>query len=410
MDYRFRKLLLAHLFSSVGVWLYRLALPLAVYELSGSALQMAIAFALTFLPFALASLLGGVIADRMEHRRVMIASDLVSAGSMAAIAGIAAAAGPLWLLYILVFVGACATPIHHPSFQSALRHFVQSERLARANSMVSSVDQITIIVTPVLTGLAIAALSPAAIFYIVAGLFVASAATVAMVPPKNVAARDGFRLSDISGMVREGFRVTWANRTLREGALLFAATNFSINLFQANAVFFVLDRFALDVSWVGVFFSVAGAGAVLGALVAPALVRRIDCARLIAACTVLAGFMTAPMAWTGNFWAAAMCWAAASIFGAVNVVAYFTYRQQSAPADMLGRSVAVTRLIAFSTIPAAALVGGLVYELAGPVIVVLLCAALRVLAGGLAGRVLLLRKRARASNTEASPLRFRLMR
>lgn len=131
MDQSFRQLLLAHIFTSVGAWFYRLVLPIAVYELSGSALQMAAAFALTFLPFAITSLLGGVIADHMPPRRVMITSDLVSAAALGAIAVVVWANAPIWLLYTLVFVGACATPVHHPSFQAALKRFVQAEKLAR---------------------------------------------------------------------------------------------------------------------------------------------------------------------------------------------------------------------------------------------------------------------------------------
>lgn len=255
--------------------------------------------------------------------------------------------------------------------------------------MVGGIEQITTIAAPVLSGLAIAALEPDAIFLLIAGLFLASAAAIATIPSESAHDRGVLRISLISSMIRDGFRITLASRTLRDGAMLFAATNFSINLFQANAVFFVLDRFALEVVWVGVFFSLAGIGAVSGAVIAPTLVRRVDCGRLIAGCTVLAGLATLPMAMTADFWSSALSWAVASAFGAVNVVAYFTYRQKTAPPEMLGQSVAITRLIAFSTIPIAALTGGLLYESTGPVFVILLCGRIRILAGLIAGRALI---------------------
>ncbi len=76
-------LLIAFFISESGSWLYKLALPLIVLEITGSPSSMVISYAIVFLPFLLVSIFGGVIADRFNRRTVLIVGDFISAGGYA---------------------------------------------------------------------------------------------------------------------------------------------------------------------------------------------------------------------------------------------------------------------------------------------------------------------------------------
>src|SRR5690349_3262656 len=71
-------LLGGYFISSVGNWLYQLALPLLVYEITHSPLSMAVTYGLAYLPYVFFLPVGGVIADRVDRRRLLIFGDATS--------------------------------------------------------------------------------------------------------------------------------------------------------------------------------------------------------------------------------------------------------------------------------------------------------------------------------------------
>src|SRR3954469_22189986 len=87
--------------SQAGDWLYNLALLAFVYERTGSALWVGITTAARIVPEVVLGPLGGVLADRHDRRAVMIASDLLRAAAMAALAVLALTGGPIILAPVL---------------------------------------------------------------------------------------------------------------------------------------------------------------------------------------------------------------------------------------------------------------------------------------------------------------------
>lgn len=111
-------LLLGYFISSVGNWLYQLALPLLVYELTNSPLSMAVTYGLAYLPYVLFLPIGGVIADRVNRQRLLVVGDFISA----LVCGLLALA--VWqgitsmlIIYPAVFILAGVTPLYHSAFQ-----------------------------------------------------------------------------------------------------------------------------------------------------------------------------------------------------------------------------------------------------------------------------------------------------
>src|ERR1700744_1209882 len=86
----FRSLLAGLAVSQIGDWLYNLALVTLVYQRTGSALWAGIATGARVAPLIVLGPAGGVLADRFNRRHLMVASDLLRLGLMAAVAVVAA--------------------------------------------------------------------------------------------------------------------------------------------------------------------------------------------------------------------------------------------------------------------------------------------------------------------------------
>ena len=375
-------LLGAFFVSTVGDWLYRLALPLIVFEITHSAFDMALVYALEFAPYLLFSLAGGVLADRVDRRRLLIAGDLVSAGLVAAVAVV------VWLrvpepslLYAGAFLVAGVAPFYHPAFHSMLPTLVEPDRLAAANARLHGTDTLVSLLGPVIGGGVILSLGPARALVFNAASFAASAVAIAVIR-RRAAHQPPREDRSVLHSVREGVSYVRANRLLLSGSVLFAGTNLAIHLLQANFVYFLAQVRDFTPLQIGLVFAGQGLGAVVGASMAPRLGRRFESGRLIITSTIVAGLMTFLLVPARSVLALSAVSAAVAATGMTNVVTWFTLRQRIVPGHLLGRVVALTRMLAFSSIPLAAVLGGALLRLAGSVdVVIILSAGLRALVG-----------------------------
>ncbi|GGS29883.1 MFS transporter [Actinokineospora fastidiosa] len=402
---RFHLLWAAYIISNTGTWIYRLTLPLLVLDLTGSALQTAALYALEYGPFLLLSLPGGVLADRFDRKRLLVLGDLV-AGMFAMTLAVMVSLGAahLALIYVVALLLSSVEPIYHPAFQGWLPDLVDRSNLDRANALLQSSDNVVSLAGPVLAGGLVAFVGFEMAIYIDAFSFIASALIILLIrvtsrrttpaePPKPVRMVSG---------IREALRyITRENRPLLAGSLLFTGTNFAIWLIQANLVYYLTSYLHLSSTVVGVVFAAQGAGALLGSLIAPVVIRRLGNGRTIALSTVAAGLTTALLAVFRDPVGVSVVSALVFTLGSMNVVAWFTLRQRIVRRDMLGRVVAATRMIAFSSIPLASVIaGGLESALRNMVLIILIGAALRALVGVLGLRSSLVRAEARPLSDE----------
>jgi MFS family permease len=102
-----RRLAAASAISGAGDWAASTALALAVYAKTGSAVWLSVSFLLTQVPSALVAPLSGIMADRLDRRRIMIACDLLGAVTYA---GMAVTSAPL----PLITLGSLAALLHSP--------------------------------------------------------------------------------------------------------------------------------------------------------------------------------------------------------------------------------------------------------------------------------------------------------
>ncbi|HEV8118806.1 MAG TPA: MFS transporter, partial [Thermoanaerobaculia bacterium] len=162
----YRRLVLSQLFSLIGSQMQSVAINWHIYLITRSPLALGFVGLTRVVPVIVFSLWGGVVADRYDRRRIMIATQL-SMTAVALVLAVLTLSGreTLWALYTLNFLSAAAGTFDNPARNSLLPRLVPPEELPGALSLNFSAFQTAMIGGPAIAGLILAghASNPAAI-------------------------------------------------------------------------------------------------------------------------------------------------------------------------------------------------------------------------------------------------------
>ncbi len=184
-----RRLALARLISITGGAAAFAALNFTVYERTGSAAWLSASLLLTFGVSGVFAPLGGMLGDRFDRKRVMIASDLAGAACFLALAFVHE---PV-LLLALGFVAAVVEAPFWSASAAAVPNLVGKDDLAWANGLLQVGGNAGIMLGPALGGVLLAAIGPGMVFGANAFSFVVSAAIIATVRGRFAEDRDRAR-------------------------------------------------------------------------------------------------------------------------------------------------------------------------------------------------------------------------
>ena len=143
--------------SQMGDRLAMLAFPWLVYHGTGSALGTGAVFALYTLPYVLFGAFAGVAIDRLDKRRLMVAVDVLRAGLVVLVP--LAAGWSIPLVYVLSFAMSTAGVFFDPAKLAILPEIVAPQKLLRANSLLSTGENLTEILGWALAGFLLAYVS-----------------------------------------------------------------------------------------------------------------------------------------------------------------------------------------------------------------------------------------------------------
>jgi Transmembrane secretion effector len=178
--------------SMVGDGIYYIAIAWQVYDLSNTPAALAVVGIAWSLPQVLFTLASGVLSDRLDRRRVMIAGDLIRLVALSTICVLSVTGNiTIPLLIALVALYGTGQAVFQPSFNAIVPMIVPSDLLVEANSLAQFVRPAAMsIVGPVLGGLLIGAFGPGWAFGIDAATFAFSALMILLIRTKGRAARD----------------------------------------------------------------------------------------------------------------------------------------------------------------------------------------------------------------------------
>jgi predicted MFS family arabinose efflux permease len=147
--------------SSIGTWMQIVAQGWLIYRISHSAFYLSLDQFLGGIPIFLFSLIGGVVADRMERRRILLVSQYVQMASASTLT-ILVATGKLgthvWPILCLSFVSGLAQAFGGPAYQALIPTLVEKEDMPNAIALNSIQFNVAVVVGPALAGLALAKL------------------------------------------------------------------------------------------------------------------------------------------------------------------------------------------------------------------------------------------------------------
>jgi predicted MFS family arabinose efflux permease len=264
----FRNLFLGQSASAVGDQAVIVALALYITQRTGSATDLGVVLAAQALPLIALILFGGVWADRMARQRIMIAADLARASLHGVLAVLILTGGATVaeMIVIEALFGA-ARAFFQPAYTGLLPQTIPEAHVQEAQALSSTTANLAILIGPALgTGLVVW-LGAGEAFAFDAGTFLLSAALLARVRARPRAGADagpapGSVLHDLRAGWREVASRPWVWVTISAftGAVLCAyAQWYALAPIVARDVYGSASRF-------GVLESVAGGGAVIGAL------------------------------------------------------------------------------------------------------------------------------------------------
>lgn len=182
-DRPFHLILVSLAVSSCGDWLYNVALLAFVFQRTGSATWVALTTAGRVLPVVVLGPIGGVLADRYDRRRLMIASNTARASLMVALAGVAALGLPVIFAPLLAAAATGIGVVEPPCVAASTARFVPDSELQRAQALRAGIGQAAVVVGPALGALVLLASTPAIAILLNALTFLGSAVAVGSIAP-----------------------------------------------------------------------------------------------------------------------------------------------------------------------------------------------------------------------------------
>jgi MFS family permease len=359
--------------SNLGSSFTFLALPLIVFQLTGSAVNLAITTAAYFLPYLLFGLVIGAWVDRVDRKRMMIGVDFGRAAAIASIPALSALdALSVWWIYAATFLTATLTIAFDSGEFAAIPSLVDRDDLVTANGRIQASYQAAQFIGPILAGgLLGAGFAVEDVLLVDAASFLVSAAALGVVRGSFNAPDDPEREpTSLRRDVVEGLRYVLSHPVLRNISLMMAMFNFVATTTIAQLVLFAKERLDASNSEVGFLFSAGSAGIVILGLLAGRIRRRLSFSVAALGALMLYGVLTFVFAWTQMYWLALPLWGLISGLGLFFNINTISLRQEIVPSHMLGRVVSIAGVLAWSAIPLGTLLGGYAIEATGDVALV----------------------------------------
>lgn len=345
---------------------------------------MGLLTAAAWLPWLVVGLPAGTWLDRRHPRPVMIIANLVSAATLATV--------PLswWLgfltlpqLLVVALVNGTATVFFRTALTKLIPLIVPDKALETANARLFGTESAMQVAGPGLAGVFTQVASAAAGLVVDVVGFLTSAWCLWRIRPDVPARPEGEPVEPFRARIAQGVRVVLRDRHLRSLMVIGGGSNFGLTGYAALLVLFLVGELGLSSAVLGLVLAVGSVGGLAGALLAPALARRIGAGRASTALFGVSGpsalLIAAPArADQAYLTAAGLLLVGVGVVGG-NVIRG-AWRQRYVPVRLMGRVVTTMQVVNYGTMPLAGLAAGALGHRFGVQAAMLLLAAVHALA------------------------------
>jgi MFS family permease len=363
----FRRFYTGYVTSLLGTAMSAVAVTFAVLDSGGSAADLGYVMASGIVPQVALVLGGGVLADRIGRRPVMLGADALRCAAQAALAAaLLAGHPPVWLFAVVAALVGTGDAFFGPALSGLAVEIVPRRDLGSANALCGMAQSATWVIGPSLAGLLVAAAGPAVVIAIDAATYgVSLAALAGLRIPRAVPAAGAARRDSLLRQAGEG----WAEFRSRTWLWVITAQFALFNMITWAPYLLLGPVLARDYlggarAW-GLIMAANGAGAILGGLAAlgrrprrPLIVATLATFGYPVPCLLLALHATALAVAAG----AAVEGVGSALFNTF----YSTTEQQQVPPDRLSRVSSFSTIGAFGPGTVGLAVAGPVAALAGP--------------------------------------------
>jgi MFS family permease len=350
--------------SNIGSSFTLFALPLLVFNLTGSALNLALITAAEYVPLLLFGLVIGAWVDRVDRKRLMIFTDITQALVISSIPLLAALdLLVVWWIYVVGFASSTLWICFNTAEFAAVPSLVNKEDLATANGRLQASYAAATVAGPLLAGLLVALVPVHTVLLVDALSFLVSVLAVSLIRTTFSAdATEQQRTEGFRRDVFEGLRYVLGHPILRNTCLMLALIGCVGFTIYAQLVLFAKERLGASDTQVGVLYAAGSVGMIVLALAAGPLRRRLSFSKVMLGTLMLQGVLIVLLASTRWYWAAVLLWAA--MWGLVVLLDINSNSlwQTIVPNRLLGRVQSVINVLSWSAIPLGTLIGGVAIE------------------------------------------------
>lgn len=359
-----RRIELAFLGSIMGI--YANAVAVAVYAFHhGGATAVGLVMFARMGAAAVASPFTASLADRHEQRRVMLATDLIRVGTVAATAVSALAGVPAAVFVLAVLTSVVSTAFRPAEASLVPRLAATPEELTAANVTSSTFDSVGTFAGPAGGALLYAVGGPTLAFAAVSFAYLWSAAFVAGIPATDQPPPSSTQPEEEHGGFAAGFRTVWSEPPLRTVIGLYSAQALVAGAYSVLVVVLALELLGLGNAGVGILEAATGVGAVVGALVALALAKRQRIAADFGLGLAFFGTPLLAVAALPHTWAALVALGVLGVGNSLVDISATTLIQRLAAAEVAGRVFGVVEAAAVAGLGLGSVLTPLLLHLAG---------------------------------------------
>ena len=376
----FRLFFIAQLISVSGTWMQSVAQAWLVLHLTGSGVDLGIVVGLQFLPMLLLGPFGGLIADRVNKRRLLFVTQSAG-GLLALVLGILVVTDTvvLWQVYLLAGMLGMVNLFDNPARQTFMVEMVGRDDLPNAVSLNAALMNGARVIGPAIGGVIITVFGLGTCFFVNAASYLAVIVGLSLMRTSELHRTPP--VARARGQVRDGFRYVWATPALRNVLLSVALIGIFAYNFTVTLALLAKDTFHGGAGAYAGLTACMGAGAVVGGLLAAHRARPTP--RLLQVLALIFGGLMAAVALAPTLLVADLL---IVLMGAASIGFIATANatlQLTADPAMRGRVMALYAMAFLGTTPIGAPLVGAIAQWTSPRVALLVGAVATVVSAGL---------------------------
>ncbi|MSQ15038.1 MAG: MFS transporter [Dehalococcoidia bacterium] len=334
-----------------------------VLEMTNSPFYVGLTAAANSLPMLIFSMFGGVLADRYDRRKILIANEVVGALCYSSLAFLVLfEVVQVWHILAISVVSGLSFALSMPSRQAIIPNLVKREDLGNAIALSTVMFSGSQTIGPALAGVLLATIGVSWVLLLAAAVLVVPMALLSMLKPQVAAQHRGDEsiIANLAG----GFRYIKQNTLIPSLIFMGAVSTIFVMPYQALMPVFARDVLHAGSEGLGILLGAAGVGALVGSLILASIDVAKHLGKLLLTAAVIGGIALVPFAMSSTFALSVVLVLFVGLMMQLQTTSNFTAVQLTVPDEFRGRVLSI-RMVIFGMMPLGQLAGGWASEVVG---------------------------------------------